>query len=114
MTDEVFPLIFDGADVDSEERFHQEVRFQSGIDWYGCNLDALDDMLCSIIPMAHGPFRVEWRNADLGSWQWRQRFIMIVGIMKEMQERFPDRFVEFKMTFAEPYFGEGQDPFPRR
>jgi hypothetical protein len=39
---------------------------------------------------------------------------MIVGTMKEMQERFPDRFVEFKMTFAEPYFDEGQDPFLQR
>jgi len=36
---------------------------------------------------------------------------MIVGIMKLMQERFPDSFVDFAMTFAEPCFDEGQDPF---
>ena len=60
-----FPLIFDGAEIESEEQFHQEVRFQSGLDRYGCNLDALDEMLAHLIPEAHGPFRVEWRNADL-------------------------------------------------
>ena len=43
-----------------------------------------------------------------------QRYLMIVGTMKEMQERFPDRFVEFKVTFSEPYFDEGQDPFLQR
>ena len=108
-----FPLIFDGAEIESEEQFHQEVRFQSGIDWYGCNLDALDEMLAYLIPEAHGPFRVEWRNADLCHRSMGQRYLMIVGILKEMQERFPDRFVEFRMTFSEPYFDEGQDPFLR-
>lgn len=113
MSATVFPLIFDGAEFSDEEAFHQEVRFQSGIDWYGCNLDALDDMLACLIPQAHGPFRVEWRNADLSHRAMGQRYLTIVGIMKEMQERFPDRFVEFRMTFSTPYFDEGQDPFLR-
>ncbi len=36
---------------------------------------------------------------------------MIVGLMKEAEAQFPDRIIEFKMTFSEPYFGDGQDPF---
>ena len=43
-----------------------------------------------------------------------QRYLMIVGTMTEMQERFPDRFVEFRMTFSEADFDEGQDPLLRR
>lgn len=108
---EAFPLIFDGAEISSEQQFHDEIRHQSGIDWYGGNLDALDEMLAFLIPNAHGPFGVEWRNADLSHTALGQRYLMIVGLLKEAQERFPDRFVEFSMTFSEPYFDEGQDPF---
>lgn len=34
-------------------------------------------------------------------------------MMKEAEERFPDWILDFSMTFAEPYWEEGQDPFVR-
>src|SRR3546814_14502717 len=70
-------------------------------------------MLASIIPETCGPFRVIWENADLSHQGFGQRYLMVVGMMKEMQQRFPDRFLDFRMTFSEPYFDEGQDPFLR-
>jgi len=108
---ETFTLLFDGASIKTEADFHEEVRHQTGIDWYGANLDALDEMLAMLIPMSWGRFRIEWRNSDLSMPQERQRFLMIVGSIKEAEAQFPDRIIEFKMTFSEPYFDEGQDPF---
>ncbi|MEO1047968.1 MAG: barstar family protein [Pseudomonadota bacterium] len=109
--EEPFTLLFDGASIQSEADFHDEVRHQSGIDWYGANLDALDDTLITLIPCAYGRFRIEWRNCDKSMPRERQRYLMIVGLMKEAEAQFPDRIIEFKMTFSEPYFDEGQDSF---
>jgi RNAse (barnase) inhibitor barstar len=109
-----FTVRLDGQSIRTEDDFHQSIKEQSGIEWYGCNLDALDEMLAFIIPEAWGPFRVIWDNADLSHSGFGQRYLMIVGSMKEMQERFPDRFIEFRMSFSEPWFDEGQDPFLRR
>jgi RNAse (barnase) inhibitor barstar len=106
-----FTLRFDGGLIQSEEAFHQTIRDQTGIEWYGANLDALDEMLAYIIPEKHGPFKVLWENADLSHRALGQRYLMIVGLMKEAEERFQDRFLAFEMTFSEPYFDEGQDPF---
>jgi len=108
---ELFTLLFDGAAIESEADFHDEVRNQSGIEWYGANLDALDDMLITLIPSAYGRFRIEWRDCDKSMPRERQRYLMIVGLMKEAEAQFPDRIIEFKMTFSEAYFDEGQDPF---
>ncbi|HEY9554190.1 barstar family protein [Allosphingosinicella sp.] len=113
MSDAIFTLCLDGERVQSEDLFHQEIKQQTGIEWYGSNLDALDEMLASIIPETCGPFRVIWENADLSHQGFGQRYLMVVGMMKEMQQRFPDRFLDFRMTFSEPYFDEGQDPFLR-
>ena len=101
----------DGRDIQSEADFHEAIKEQSGIDWYGCNLDALDEMVSFVIPEAWGPFKILWENADLSQAAFSQRYLMIVGSLKEAEERFPDRFLGLRMTFAEPYFDEGQDPF---
>jgi RNAse (barnase) inhibitor barstar len=113
VTDHPFTIRLEGELVQTEEDFHTAIKEQSGIQWYGCNLDALDEMLAFIIPEACGPFRIIWENADLSYAGFGQRYLMIVGIMKEAEERFPDRFLEFRMTFKEPYFDEGQDPLVR-
>lgn len=109
--DEPFTLLFDGTAIKTEADFHDEVRHQTGISWYGANLDALDDMLISLIPEAWGRFRIEWRDCDKSMPGERQRYLMIVGLIKEAEAQFPDRIIEFKMTFSEPFFDEGQDPF---
>lgn len=111
MMEEAFTLLFDGASIQTEADFHKEVRNQSGIDWYGANLDALDEMLAMLIPNAYGRFRIEWRDCDKSMPRERQRYLMIVGLMKQAEAQFPDRIIEFSMTFSEPYFDEGQDPF---
>jgi RNAse (barnase) inhibitor barstar len=110
-----FTLEIDGAQIKSEEAFHQAVKEQSGVDWYGCNLDAFDEMLAFIIAMDKGPFRVLWKNADLSkSGGTFDRYDTIVCMIKEAEERFPDRILGFSMTFAEPYWDDGQDPFTGR
>ena len=79
-----FVLQIDGAKVRSEEAFHETVKAQSGIDWYGCNLDAFDEMLSFLIAMEKGPFRIVWSNADLSN-EDRQfdTYAKIVCMMKE-------------------------------
>ena len=109
-----FTLEIDGAEIKSEEAFHAAVKAQSGVDWYGCNLDAFDEMLSFIIAMEKGPFRIVWKNADLSqSGGTFDRYDTLVSMIKEAEERFPDRILGFSMTFAEPYWEEGQDPFVR-
>ena len=107
---DVFTITLNGDAVRTENAFHAAIMEQSGVEWYGCNLDALDEMLSSIIPEARGPFRIVWENADLSYDGFGQRYLMIVGLMKEAEQRFPDRFLGLSMTFAKPYFEEGQDP----
>ena len=114
MSEEPFTIRLDGALIRTETDFHQAIAEQTGIDWYGRNLDALDEMLAMIIPMTHGPFRIVWDKADLSHVGFGQRYLMIVGIMKEAEAQFSDRFIEFRMTFEEPYFDDGEDPFARR
>src|SRR5207245_9295731 len=94
--------------IRTEDDFHAAIKEQSGIESYGCNLDALDEMLSSIIPESKGPFRIVWENADLSYEGFGQRYLLIVGIMKEAEERFPDRLLGLRMTFARRYFEEGQ------
>ena len=110
-----FVLEFDGAFIRSEDAFHQSVKEQTGIDWYGCNLGAFDEMLSFMIAMEKGPFRIVWKNADLAN-DDRQfpLYDTLVCMMKEAEQRFPDRIIDFTMTFAEPYWGDDQDPFPRK
>ena len=109
-----FTIRLDGELIRTEADFHQAIADQSGIDRDGRNLDALDEMLAMIIPMEHGPFRIVWENADVSHRGFGQRYLMLVGVMKEAEEQFPDRLLEFQMTFKEPYFDEGQDPFIER
>jgi RNAse (barnase) inhibitor barstar len=109
-----FVLEIDGAEIKTEAAFHEAVKQQSGVDWYGRNLDALDEMLSFIIACEKGPFRIVWKNADLSIADGTfERYDTIVRILKEAEERFPDRILEFSMTFAEAYWEEGQDPFAR-
>jgi len=111
---DVFTITLNGDAVRSEEAFHAAIKEQSGIEWYGCNLDALEEMLSSLISEARGPFRIVWEKADLSYEGFGQRYLMIVGLMKEAEERFPDRFLGLTMTFGKPYFVEGQDEIPQR
>ena len=60
-----FTLEIDGAEIKTEAAFHEAVKAQTGIGWYGCNLNAFDEMLSFIIAMEKGPFRIVWKNADL-------------------------------------------------
>ena len=113
MSDLPFTIRLDGELIRTEAAFHQAIKEQSGIEWYGCNLDALDEMLAWIIPEAWRPFRVVWERADLSQAGFGQRYLRIVGVMKEAEERFPDRFIEFRMTFSKPYFEAGQDPLAK-
>jgi RNAse (barnase) inhibitor barstar len=110
-----FTLEIDGAEIKTEAAFHEAVKAQTGIGWYGCNLDAFDEMLSFIIAMEMGPFRIVWKNADLSTSDGSfDRYDAIVCMIKEAEERFPDRVLDFSMTFAEPYWDEGQDPFHQR
>jgi RNAse (barnase) inhibitor barstar len=111
---DVFTITLNGAAIRTEEAFHAAIKEQSGIEWYGCNLDALDEMLSFIISETKGPFRIIWENADLSYGGFGERYLMIVGLMKEAEERFPDRFLGLSMTFAKPYFDEGQHAVPQR
>ena len=108
-----FTLELDGTNINTEDAFHQAVKEQSGIDWYGCNLGAFDEMLSFLIACEKGPFRIVWNNADLSNCETFPRYSKIVAMMKEAEERFPDRILDFAMTFSEPYWDEGQDPFVR-
>lgn len=106
---EHFTIFLEGEAIATEADFHEEIRQQTGIGWYGGNLDALDDMLASAIPQAWGKFRIVWRNADLSMRAEPQRRLMIIGSLKEAEERFSDRFLGLNLTFAEPWFDEGED-----
>ena len=109
-----FVLEIDGAEIKTEAAFHESVKRQSGVEWYGCNLGAFDEMLSFIIALEKGPFHIVWKNADLSISEGTfDRYDTIVRIMKEAEERFPDRILGFSMTFAEPYWKNGQDPFAR-
>jgi RNAse (barnase) inhibitor barstar len=110
---EPFTILLDGAAIETEADFHEEIRQQTGIAWYGGNLDALDDVLASAIPAARGRFRIVGRDADLSMRGEQQRRLLILGCLKEAEERFADRFLGLTMTFAEPWFDEGQDPWLR-
>jgi hypothetical protein len=68
-------------------------------------------MIAIIIPQQRGVFRIEWRDFDLSMLQDPQRRLMIVGCLKEGEERFPDRFLGLSLTFSQRYFDEGQDPW---
>ena len=107
---DVFTITLKGEAVRSEDAFHAAIAEQSGTEWYGPNLNALDEMLSFIIPESKGPFRIVWENADLSYEGFGERYLIIVGLIKEAEERFPDRFLGLTMTFAKPYFEEGQDP----
>ena len=43
MSDLPFTIRLDGELIRTEAAFHQAIKEQSGIEWYGCNLDALDE-----------------------------------------------------------------------
>jgi RNAse (barnase) inhibitor barstar len=111
---EPFTLVLDGAAIATEDDFHEEIRQQTGIAWYGGNLDALDEMVAIIIPAQWGVFRIEWREVDLSMVHDPQRRLMIIGCLKESEERFPDRFLGLSLTFSKQYFDEGQDPWTRK
>lgn len=109
---EPFTILLDGDSIETEEEFHEEIRQQTGIGWYGGNLDALDDMLASVIPKAWGKFQIVWRNVDMSMRAAQQRKLMIIGSLKEAEERFPDRFLGLTLTFAEQWFDDGADDWP--
>ena len=113
MSKPVFTLHFDGANVRTEADFHEAVSEQTGIEWYGANLDAFCAMLVSVIPCAWGAFRIQWDQYDLSMPHEGQRKTLILGIIKKAECHVPDRMLGARLTFSEPVFEPWDDPFVR-
>jgi RNAse (barnase) inhibitor barstar len=106
----ILELTFDGATLRSVDDFHAELARQTGVEWYGRNRDALDEMLAFIIfEQNRGPFTIEWRSADKSMDRLRDDFDRLVGMFKIAQDWFPDRLLDVRLKFSRPYFEDGSD-----
>ena len=76
-------LTLDGHKIRSEADLHAAVAVASGIEWYGRNLDALDEFVrWSLDP----PVNIRWTNAR-ASKDSIPRFDLIVEIFREAEKK---------------------------
>ena len=72
-------LNLDGWRIQSEEDLHAAVAEASGIEWYGRNLDALDEFVGWSLD---APIHIRWVNAQ-ASKNAIPRFDLIVEILRD-------------------------------
>lgn len=73
-------LVLDGKTITSEGAFHEAVRRASGADYYGANLDALDEVLGDM----PAPVTISWDNAAVSRAKMGKRFDAILEVILDV------------------------------
>jgi ribonuclease inhibitor len=72
-----------GGDIFKEEDFHHQLSYALGVqDHYGCNLDALWDLLSAGVER---PLIIEWKNSSESRRNMGGDFDKIIGILERVK-----------------------------
>jgi ribonuclease inhibitor len=76
---------FDGEAIQSEVDFHYALAEALGLpEYYGQNLSALWDVLTTDVER---PVRIEWRNSASSKEAMGERFNLIVGVLRRVEQQ---------------------------
>lgn len=84
--------ILDGRKIGSLENLYNQLSSQLPLpDYFGCNLDALWDVLSTDV---EGPFEIVWENSEESKKTMGKDFVRAVKLLKDLeQERNDFKFV---------------------
>jgi ribonuclease inhibitor len=88
----------DGANILSEKDFHRELAIALGVEeFYGCNLDALWDLLSASVER---PLNIKWVRHDLSKDKMGDDFYKVIEILERVKVQDEDFGCQEKFSYA--------------